>query len=72
MKTILPDNVYDILKWIALIFLNAVGICYRAIAAIWNLPYGEEVMGTCAALSVFIGTLVGISAIQYNKDLEEE
>lgn len=66
------NKTYDVLKWIALIALDAVGVFYKAIATIWTLPLGDEILATCAALSVFIGTLIGISSVQYNKNGEDE
>jgi hypothetical protein len=47
--------------------LDAVGLFYKTIAAIWHLPLGDEVLATCTALSVFLGALIGISSTQYNK-----
>ena len=64
---ILPNKVYDILKWVALIALDALGICYKTLAAIWVWPYGDEVLATCTAVSLCIGALLGISTAQYNK-----
>lgn len=69
---ILPDKVYDVLKWIALIALDAIGVCYKTLALIWGWPCGEEVLATCAAISVCIGALIGISTAQYYKDLPDE
>ena len=63
------NSLYDILKWIALVALDALGLLYSTLAAIWGLPYGDEVMKTCSALSLCIGTLIGISSIQYQKSL---
>lgn len=63
----MSNKVYDVLKWIALIALDAVGVFYKAVSAIWGLPYGDEVLATCTALSVLIGTLVGVSSAQYKK-----
>lgn len=63
----MSNKVYDILKWIALIALDAVGLFYNTIAAIWNLPLGDEILATCTAISVLIGALIGISSAQYNK-----
>lgn len=63
----MSNNVYDILKWLALVALDAIGVFYKAVATIWGLPLGDEVLATCAALSLFIGTLIGISSTQYNK-----
>ena len=63
----MSNNIYNILKWIALVALDAIGVFYKAVATIWGLPLGDEVLATCAALSMFIGTLIGISSAQYNK-----
>ena len=63
----MSNKVYDVLKWLALIALDAVGVFYKAISTIWGLPLGDEVLATCTALSVLIGTLVGVSSAQYNK-----
>jgi hypothetical protein len=62
MKYLLPDRLYTVLKWAALIALPAVGTCYRVLAAIWALPYGGEVLATCTAAALFLGTLLGVSA----------
>ncbi len=64
---IFNNRVYDILKWVAIVFLDAVGVCYRALAAIWAWPLGDEVLATCSALSVFLGALLGISNAQYER-----
>lgn len=69
---ILPDKVYDILKWIALIALDAIGVCYKTLALIWGWPFGEEVLSTCAALSVLIGALIGASTAQYYQHLGDD
>ena len=34
------------------------GIVYKTLAAVWNLPYGEEVLTTCAAIALFLGALI--------------
>ena len=63
----MSNKLYDVLKWIALIALDAIGVFYKAVSTIWGLPYGDEVLATCTALSVLLGTLVGVSSAQYNK-----
>lgn len=60
-------KLYDVLKYFALIVFNAIGVFYKAIAEIWNLPYGNEIALTCSALALFVGTLIGISSYKYNK-----
>lgn len=60
------NKTYDILKWIAIVVLPALGTLYFALSQIWGFPYGEEVIGTIAAVDVFLGTLLGISTNKYN------
>ena len=64
----LSNRVYDILKWIALYLLPALGTLYFALAGIWNLPMGEEIVGTITALDTFLGVLLGISAVKYHSE----
>lgn len=61
------NKTYDVLKWIAQYALPAVGTLYFALAGIWGFPYGEEVVGTITAVDAFLGVLLGISTVQYNK-----
>ena len=68
MNLKLSNKVYDTLKWIALIALDAIGVAYKGIAEVWTLPYGIEIMTTCSILSVLIGTLIGISNYNYKKE----
>lgn len=63
----MSNKVYDCLKWIAQILLPALGTLYYAVAKIWGLPYVEEIVGTITAVDLFLGALLGISTIQYNK-----
>lgn len=61
------NKVYDILKYMALVVFDAIGIAYKGLAEIWDLPYGNEIMMTCSILAIFVGTLIGISSHKYNK-----
>lgn len=63
----LSNKTYDVLKWIAQYFLPAAGTLYFALAGIWGLPYGEQIVGTITAVDTFLGVLLGISSVQYKK-----
>lgn len=63
----MSNKVYDVLKWVAQYLLPALGTLYFALAGTWDLPYGEEVVGTITAVDTFLGVLLGISTAQYNK-----
>lgn len=65
------DKVYNVLKWVAQLFLPALGTLYFALAGIWGFPYGEEIVGTITAVDTFLGVLLGISSAQYSKNLNK-
>lgn len=65
----LSNETYDVLKWIAQIFLPALGTLYFALASIWGLPFGEQVVGTITAVDAFLGALLQISTSLYNEEL---
>lgn len=68
----LPDKLYNVLKWIALVALDALGWGYKQLATVWGLPYGSEILETCAVVSAVLGALIGVSSIVYNKQKNEE
>lgn len=63
----LSNKTYDILKWIAQFLLPALGTLYFALAGIWGFPYGEQIVGTITAIDTFLGVILGISTMNYNK-----
>ena len=68
----LPDKVYNVLKWIALIVLPALATLYATIGKAWGLPYIEPICITLTALSTFIGTLIGVSHLVIKKEQQDE
>ena len=63
----MSNKVYDILKYIALVVLPALGTLYFALAKIWGFPYAAEIVGTISAVDAFLGAMLQISTDQYNK-----
>lgn len=64
----MSNETYDILKFIAQILLPAVGTLYFALASIWGLPYGEQIVGTITAVDAFLGACLGISTKNYKEE----
>lgn len=62
------NKTYDVLKWIAQYLLPAAGTLYFAVAGIWGLPYGEQIVGTITAIDTFLGVILGVSASTYTKE----
>lgn len=63
----MSSKLYDVLKWIAMVVLPAIGTLYFALSGIWGFPYGEQVVGTLVAVETFLGTVLQISNAQYKK-----
>lgn len=62
------NKTYDILKWVCIIVLPATATLYMGLAKIWDLPYATEVPQTITVVDAFLGALLGVSTINYNKD----
>lgn len=67
----ITGKLYDRLKWVAQILLPAFGTLYFALAQIWGVGSGAEVVGSVMAIDLFLGTLLGISQANYNKAIED-
>lgn len=61
----MSNSVYDKLKWCALILIPAVGTLYGALAPVWGWPFPDEIVYTITAVDTFIGTILGISNLNY-------
>lgn len=61
----LNSKVYDVLKWIAMLFLPALAILIKTVFPIWNIPYGDEISATIVAVNAFLGAILGISNTVY-------
>jgi hypothetical protein len=62
------NKVYDILKWVAVLLLPALSTFIAYVFPLWGIPYGNEISKTITALAVFIGAIIGISSIAYQRD----
>ena len=71
MNIHMGNETYDLLKWIAMYLLPALGTLYFALAGIWGFPYGEQIVGTITAVDTFLGVILGISTNTYNKTGEK-
>jgi hypothetical protein len=65
---LLTDRLYSILKYAAMVILPATGALYFALAGIWGLPAAEQVVGSIAAVNAFLGLVLRISTVQYEKN----
>lgn len=68
----ISNKTYDILKWLCLIFLPASSTLYWTLSSIWGWPYAEQVTGTIAAITTFIGVIIGISTKTYYSETRHD
>lgn len=68
---ILPTNLYDILSWIAQIFLPALAALYTVLSGVWGLPYMDQIVGTIVAIDALLGSLLGFSTAEFHKKVAQ-
>lgn len=66
----LSNKLFDCLKWLTLVGIPAITTAYVGLSAIWGFPYADQVAKTSAVVCVLLGSLLGISTIQYKRDSE--
>ena len=62
----MSNKVYDVLKWITLIFLPALTNLVGVILNSFNVGCTEIVLTIMTAVTTFLGAILGISNINYN------
>ena len=68
----IPDKVYDVLKWVAIVALPALATFVAIISKIWGwAELGVMISQTITAVAVLLGALLGISAVQYKKGADK-
>jgi len=65
------NSLYDVLKWIAILFLPALAILIKTVFAIWQIPLGDQISATIIAIQVFLGAILGVSSLNYNKERKD-
>lgn len=64
MDYLLPDSVYQVLKWTGLVFCPSVAALVGAVGPAWGLPHVDSIVLTINAVGTFIGALIGASHIK--------
>lgn len=63
MEYLLPDKVYQILKWVGLILLPALAALIGKAGPAWGLPNVDAIVLTINALGTFVGVIIGASQL---------
>lgn len=68
----MSNKVYDVLKWIAQILLPALTLFVGVVLKCFNVECTDIVITIMTAFDAFLGAILGISTINYNKNKVEE
>lgn len=61
------NKLYDVLKWVAILLIPALSTLVSVLGKIWGWGWADAVAQTITALGVFLGAILGISSVNYNK-----
>ena len=65
----LPQKVYESIRWLIAIVLPAIGVFIVTINSIWYLDLpAQEISLTLDALGLMLGTIFGVSKILHDKE----
>lgn len=64
---LLSDGVYNFLKWFVIVVLSAASAFYAGLAPVWGFPNANAIVTTISLTQLFLGAILGISTLQYNK-----
>lgn len=68
MKYLLPNKVYDVIKYVVTIIMPALSVLYVGLAGVWGWPYADEVSRTVALVYTFLCAVMGISGLAAKVD----
>lgn len=63
MKYLLPDHIYDAIKWVVTTLLPALTVAYVGLAADWGWPMADQIERSLVILYTFLCAIMGISAL---------
>ncbi|MBB3279781.1 phage holin [Slackia isoflavoniconvertens] len=61
---LIPNRVYDVLKWVGLIACPALAVFVQAVGPAWGFADTSAVVLTLNAFGALIGVLIGASALK--------
>lgn len=70
----LNNKVYDVFKWLGLIFCPALAVLLATVLPVWGVDAGlvKALVITINAIGVFLGALIGVSQATIAREESEE
>ena len=66
----IPNEVYNVLKWVGLILLPACAWLVSRVAPAWGWTNTDAIVTTLNATGTFIGILIGVSTLNYYNEVD--
>ena len=63
---LIPNRLYDVLKWVAIIVMPALATFIVGLGGIWSIQFAGQLAATVTAIGVLLGALLGLSSVKYN------
>lgn len=70
MRQILPDNIYNVLKWILTVAVAPTIALISGLGALYGFDT-FKIVETISLVATFLGAIFGISVYQYNKGVND-
>lgn len=67
----LNNKIYDVGKWIVLIFLPALAVLMNGLGELYGWGNAQTIVATINLITIFLGSLLQISSNKYNKNIEQ-
>lgn len=64
----LNNKVYEVLKWLTMIALPAISVFIGTVGTELGVSDPETMVVVLNAITVLMGSLIGVSTLNYNKD----
>lgn len=62
---LIPNALYDVLKWLAVLVLPALSVLIAALGPVWGWgTLAQQLATTVNAVTLFVGAVIGVSAIK--------
>lgn len=68
---LIPNEVYDVLKWVGLIALPALAVCVQTIGTAAGWTGTDLTVTVLTALGTLVGALIGASALKARQVTQE-
>ncbi len=68
---LLPNKVYDILKWIVITFMPAAMALVAGLGIYLDFDT-NAIVGIMGLVTTFFGTLIGVSSVRYKMEEDED